>query len=210
MRGVTVTVAPTVEPISLADIKTHLRITDTDDDVYLETVRLTAIERVQEELNRFLAPQTVTYTLDAFHRVRRGPLDDFWYTDHPLGYERQAPDIQIPFGPVQGVTSIQYTDASGTLQTLASSEYQLAKATEPARIRPVTSWPVTKPEQYESVVITLTVGYAEGALPRRLAHGLKLIAAHLNENRDMALAFTLHDVEGLGVLLQDFRMTFIR
>ena len=207
MLGVTVTVAPTFDPLEIADAKDHMRITDADDDPYIESVIDAVVDKVQEELSIFLAAQTITYTLDAFAGPRRDALSDFWYSDHPLGFDRQSPNVLLPFAPVNTISSIQYVDTAGTTQALSSANYQLAAVTAPARIRPINAWPVTKPDYLEAVTITLTVGYASAAaMPARLVHGLKLAVAHMYEHREPFAAFGLQDVPGLGSLLEDFRV----
>jgi uncharacterized phiE125 gp8 family phage protein len=93
------TVAPTEEPIALEDAKQHLNIDATDKDAALVRMISGVRSYVEQYLNRGLLTQTWKMTLDGF-----------------------ADDVDLPMAaPLQSVTSVKYYDASGVLQTLAST-----------------------------------------------------------------------------------------
>src|SRR3546814_14676160 len=88
------------EPVSLAEAKAHLRVTD--DDPYisdLSTYIMAARKHVEQLLNASIVIQTRTLELDAF------PADG---------------RISLPYGPVTGVTTIAYTNADGNAATVDS------------------------------------------------------------------------------------------
>lgn len=142
--GIKRIIAPTVEPITVAEAKLHQRIDVADDDA-LVSMWITAIREHAEHLTgRTLAPTTWCLYLDEFS------------TD----------GIEIPGGPVTGITSVQYVDAAGDLQTLASTEYALDDAQEPSWLLPAdgVSWPATR-DVANAVRVTFTAGYAAADIP---------------------------------------------
>jgi hypothetical protein len=81
-------------------------------------------------LGRAIGQQTLEYRFDRWdHHGSESRFYDPYRArvklsgpDYPFyGYQ----DIPLPFPPVQSITSINYLDASGTLQTMDSSTYSL-------------------------------------------------------------------------------------
>src|SRR3546814_16072395 len=86
------------EPVSLAEAKAHLRVTD--DDPYisdLSTYIMAARKHVEQLLNASIVIQTRTLELDAF------PADG---------------RISLPYGPVTGVTTSAHNHADGKHATV--------------------------------------------------------------------------------------------
>ena len=145
--SLTRTVDPATEPITLAEAKTHLRIsTSADspqpaetlaDDAYIEDLIIEAREYVENVTGRALITQTFELKLDAFQTC-----------------------IKIPRPPLQSVSSVQYQDASDATQTLAASNYTVDADSEPGRL--VESNTGTYPSTYpdlDAVTITFVAGY---------------------------------------------------
>ena len=85
-----ITVNPTVEPITLADLKVQLGITDSNSDVVL-TRRITEARKWAEgHTKRSIMPQTHERRIDAF-----------------------ADKIQLPFPPVTGIVAVEYVNDAG-------------------------------------------------------------------------------------------------
>src|SRR5579871_1194930 len=143
------TVAPTAEPVSLAEAKAHIRVDITDDDDAITRYIATARRMVERITERQLVTATWLLTKDFF-----APID--------LLLPRIFGDVvTLPHPPLVEVLSIQYVDTAGVLQTLASTAYQVDSVNEPARLRPVygTFWPATR-WQLNAVQVTYNAGYA--------------------------------------------------
>src|SRR4051812_14255213 len=112
--------APNTEPVTLAEAKTHLRVTAADDDTYITALIKGARQHCEVVLNRALLQQDWDLFFDCFPDV-----------------------IRVPMPPLQSITSVKYIDLSGTLQTLDPTGYAVDKNFEPGRIKPAygTSWP---------------------------------------------------------------------
>ena len=158
--------APTVEPVSTADMRTHLRITQTSDNDYLDSLVKAAREACEEYQFRRLINSTWDLKLDFFP------------------YE-----ICVPYPPLSSVTSITYTDTAGDSQTLASTLYTVDTTMEPGRIVPAygQSWPSTR-AHINVVTVRYVAGYGSAAtsLPASTIHGIKKLAAFWYERRDAA------------------------
>lgn len=118
---------PTAEPVTLAQVKAHLRIDAdiTDDDALLAGLIPAARGQAEHRTGRRFGVQTWERTLDAF----------------PAG------PILLPNPPVTAVVSIEYDDTAGDEQTFAAENYRARLAGEPAAIRALTSWPATLGEE---------------------------------------------------------------
>ena len=90
--------------------------------------------------------------------------------------------------PLQSVTSIKYQDINGAEQTLSSSVYQVDSKSDVGRIvlADGESFPDTD-EVVNAVTIEYKAGYGDAAsdVPSLIKSSIKLIVAHLFENRDM-------------------------
>jgi len=153
-----VTTPPASEPVSLADMKEHLKVDVSDDDALI-TLQIVAARRWAELFcNRSIPSQTLTATLDLF------PSGDRCFI--------------LPQSPVISVTSIQYIDSVGDLQTLNSSLYTVDTNSIPARIEPVygTSWPSTR-TQLNAVTIVYVAG--QSTVDDDIVHAIKLLVGSL-------------------------------
>lgn len=130
--------APLAEPIHLDEAKKHLRVTTSDDDALIARAVRAARRHVETWCRRALVRQQRRLVLDAFPAT-----------------------IEIPVGPLRAVSSIQYLDTSGALQTLSSALYRVDTYSERARITPAygESWPSTYPVT-SAVLVNYTAGHA--------------------------------------------------
>lgn len=126
-----------VKPISLTAAKEHLRVTSTDEDALIASLIKVAAGRVETFCRRALVKQTRKLVLDCFPRV-----------------------IEPQRSPLRSVSSIQYLDTAGQLQTLDASRYRVDTYSCPGRIVPAygDSWPSTLPEP-NAVIVTYVAGH---------------------------------------------------
>lgn len=161
---------PAEEPISLEEIKEHLRLAPDDDEE--DELLLGMIKAARQKLDgrdgflgRALVAQTWRLTLDCFPRI-----------------------VSVPLPPLQSVTSITYLDAAGDEQTLEVAAYHVDGIgdSERATIRPARgrSWPSTW-EYPGAVAITFVAGYGEpDDVPDPIRQALRLHVGHLYNNRE--------------------------
>jgi uncharacterized phiE125 gp8 family phage protein len=174
MRGVRsslrVSVPPTVEPVSVAELKEHARIDHGHEDARLASLITTARLMVEKDTRRKLCTQTVILSLD--------------YLPSYI-----VPDIL----PIQSISGITYYDGNNALQTLAASTYEADLYAEPVIIRPAfgQTWPTTY-DRFGAVLVTMVAGYgAASAVPEDAKQAILLLASHWVENRESVLTGTI-------------------
>lgn len=157
--------APSVEPVTLAELKTHCRVDHDDDNAYLAS----AITAARQHVERFTGKTLVSTTYDLL------------YDEFPSG------PLEIPRGPLQSVTGVYYIDATTGLEvTLAADKYEVDTASDPGWIAPgADGWPDAK-ETINAVRVRFVAGYGATASdePAPLGFAIMQLAAHWYERRE--------------------------
>jgi uncharacterized phiE125 gp8 family phage protein len=182
--------APESEPVTVAELKAHLRITADDEDDLLSGLIVAAREFVEISAGC----QIVAATWDM-------SMDRFPCHAHPIQYAYGQ--IDLPRFPVSEVESITYYDTDGEVQTLSSDQYQVDGQARSPRIcpAPLTVWPVTQIGRINAVVVRFVAGYE--TIPERLKVTIKLLAGHLYEHREATITGSLAEIPlGLRTLLR--------
>lgn len=166
MYGLTVTIPPATEPISLAEAKTHLRIEHTLEDDLINSLIQAAREWCESYQGKAYINRTLALTLDAF----------------PAG------DIQIPRPPLQTVTTIAYNDVNGTPDTVDAADFVVDGSNyQGGRIGLAygCAWPSTYGEAGD-VTITYVAGYGATSafVPATVKAAMKLLVGHWYEHRE--------------------------
>jgi len=111
---------PELIPVSLAEAKSRLRITHSQEDDNITAMIKSATRWAEHELNWRLLTQTWNYFLDS------------WPGDI----------IRLPYPPLQSITHIKYYDADDAQQTLVeNTDYRIDTNSYPGRIEVIGSWP---------------------------------------------------------------------
>lgn len=158
---------PTVEPITISDVKAQLGIQadDTGSDAIISRRITEARQWAEDYMQRAL----ITRTLE----IR---LNDF---PHRCGFGSDA--IQLPFPDLLTVVSVKYIDLNGTEQTISSADYVVDTYNTIGRVRPVygVAWPYPRAEE-NAVRIQYTCGYGATALsvPALIREALLLLVGH--------------------------------
>ena len=132
---------PAVEPVTLQEAKTQMRVCDTADDAYISTLITAARQWVETQTGRAIVNQTWVDYRDLF-----------------------ADDMTLAIAPLSSVTNIKYYDTGGVLQTLAPSAYTADTVPTPGRVvlAYAQSWPAVQ-DVVNAVQTTYVAGY--GAAP---------------------------------------------
>lgn len=185
--AIQVTSQPAVEPVSLTDAKTYLRVTGTDEDTLITGFIAAARALVETYLGRKLITQTLKYTLDSIPRVR-GRRSDDWdgYMEGHIGdLEPLSERITLPYPPLQSVSSVVTYGLDNTSATFASSNYNANLATNAIYLNSGSIWPVNL-RSGAAMEITYVVGYGAAAAnvpPAILQAVMQVISAFYN-NRE--------------------------
>ena len=163
--ALTLVTAPAVEPITLNEAKSHLRVDFADDDSYITALIVAARMIAEERTGRALITQTWDYVLDDF------PIKDF---------------ISLRKPKLQSVTSVKYIDSDSAEQTVLTSEYLVDADSSPGRIvlKFAKIWPVATLQPASAVRIRMVVGYGLAIdVPQPLKQAILFLVAHWYENR---------------------------
>lgn len=158
-RFFTPSAAPAQPVVPLDEMKLHLRRDDDDDNAAILTAEAAAARHIESLVNRLIPARSATLHL----------------ADLPHG--RSA--IELPGGEVHSVEAIVIDGVD------YATDAFVVRGNSPARLIPSIAWPpVSDPESFP-VEITYTVGYSQ--VPADLVAAIKLLAAHLYENREAVL-----------------------
>ena len=168
----------TTEPLTLLDVRQHLRLPDdaAEADLLLGLIR-TARIYCENHTRRALAEQTLETYCDRF--PGSGP-------------------IALPCPPLVSVVEIGYTDSAGLETILPAADYLVDTMCEPGRVLPAygMAWPVFTPHPTAAVRIRFVAGFTD--LPEPIRQALLLLVGHWYENREATgtareqTAFSVH------------------
>jgi uncharacterized phiE125 gp8 family phage protein len=169
---------PTVEPVTLADVKLHCRVDHTDEDTYISGLLKAAREYCENFTGRAFVERTLQYNLNKWP-------------------SRKV--IYLPRPPLVSVTSVIYHTTTGTPITLtAGTDYLVDADSEPGAILlpDGKTWPTASLYPLNPIRITYIAGYeAETGppvnyrvnIPEYVNHAIKLYVGSLYENREAVL-----------------------
>jgi uncharacterized phiE125 gp8 family phage protein len=192
---------PTSEPITLAQAKDHLRISQTltNEDADITDMIVGARSYLEGAYGIRFMPQTVEVTLQQF------PRDD---------------RIRLPIWPATVVNYVKYTDVAnverdmivGTDNT-AEVLYRLWKKPAELILPFAKIWPPAVLQMADAVRIGLTVGFTGGSpefpLPVMSTRAMKLLVGHYYENRSAVTLGTLMKSDPLALAI-DHLMANVR
>jgi len=156
--------APSGEPVTATELRTHLRITTNDEDVYLR--ELITLARTHLEQITWRAFLTQTW--------------DYWWNDF------NVEPLKIPRPPLSSVTHVKYYDSDEVLQTLSTDTWENAERDGYGIVRRKydQDWPMLR-GYYDDVNLRAVCGYGDADdVPPNLKHAIKLLAGHWFENRE--------------------------
>lgn len=154
---------PTLQPITLAEAKEHLRVVHTDEDDYITGLIGVAVDYVEGYLHRSILTQT-------------------WRLEY-----QQWPDmIQLRPPPVASIDAVTYIDTDGASQTLASSVYVIDNTALIPELKLAynQSWPDVR-NQVGAIQVDYIAGDTAAAnVPNGIKSIVKIALADLYENRE--------------------------
>lgn len=180
--------AVNAEPVTIDEVKLHLRLTsDATEDALLANLITAARIYCEKYTGRAFAPQTLELLLDDF------PAVDF---------------IDLPMPPLTGVTSVKYKDYTGSETTMTTDDYIVDTDSLMGKVVLAygKSWPVFTAYPINPIRIRFVCGYA--TIPSVLKQAMLLLIGHWYENREAVLIGTISKQVEFAVasLLSQFRV----
>ena len=152
--------APTVEPVTLSEVKAHAVIGHDLDDALLAIMISAAREHGESLTGRSWAEKTLEVVLDSF----------------PGGA------IELPASPITAVTSIKYLDVDGVEQTMPDTDYVVDTDSLVGRVV-AEEWPETD-DTVNAVRVRYTAGWTPSTIPPALKQWVLIRVATLYEHRE--------------------------
>lgn len=168
------TVDATAEPVSTDEAKAHLRVLHSEDDTYIASLVKAARIFCEDHTSRAFIEQTWVATFDHICRER----------------------IWLPRPNLMAITSVQYRDTAGTLQTWDAANWEEDTDAYPGMIR-FTNEPEFSTDYQNPIRITYTAGFGAAAsnVPEALKHAIKFIVGHWYEHRQSVV--DAHEVQAM-------------
>lgn len=168
---------PGVEPVTYAEMVTHLKLDSDSEQTYVEALIVAARRMFEEFTGKSLVNTVWRAHWDYLPRVGT-------YVGAPVSRE-----IELPRAPLVSVAWIKYLDSAGVEQTFNAANYTLEAGLDPRRFSRLwlnadADWPELG-DFPGALRCQFTAGYgAAGAnVPAEIRAAIKLLAAHLFENR---------------------------
>lgn len=156
---------PAAEPVTVAALKSHLRIDTTDEDILLASLLLTSRMHIETALSLALINQSWTLRLDC------------WPRGHSL---------ELPLTPLRAVDEVRVKEANGEANVVAAESYLVDLAARPPRLVWNNVVPPAPQVPEGGIEIDLSAGFgADGeSVPAPLKYAILMLAAHWYEHRD--------------------------
>lgn len=155
-----VVTGPVLEPVSLDEAKLQLRVDIDTDDALISRIIQGARETLEERLGMALITQT----------------RDLYGLTFPA-----ETVLTLPYGPVQSVTGVYYTETDSSSElTFAAASYLSQTWRNAIVLKSGYAWPTDA-----TMRVRYVCGYTSaGLIPQRLRQALLLLVGHWYENRE--------------------------
>jgi uncharacterized phiE125 gp8 family phage protein len=152
---------PSLEPVTLAEAKAHLKVDTSDDDALIGTLITAARARAEWHTGRALVTQSWILWRDCWSQI-----------------------VEIPLPPLQAVTAVTTYARDGTAGVLDAGGYTVDAASQPGRI----DFGCTRPaglRAINAVAIAFDAGYGDGEadVPAPVREAILRIVAELYADR---------------------------
>jgi uncharacterized phiE125 gp8 family phage protein len=153
---------PAVEPVTLTEMKAHLRVDISNEDALISGLISAAREQAEETLRRSLGAQTLELVLTTW----------------------PSRSVELLRGPVRSIVSVEYTDIDGEEGEIDEGDYYLAAGGNLV-LAALASWPVVTIRELR---IRYEAGYATPAqIPVRYRQAIKMLVGDWYEHRESTL-----------------------
>lgn len=154
-KSARITTAPSGLVVSLERFKQFARIdADTEDDLITMYIKA-ATDAAQRYCQRYFINTTISFTMDSFSNCQ---LYEYGMMEGPTPSPYRTDSIELPYPPIQSITSITTYDVANTSTVLSSSAYTLDIEGGRVFLNEGYSWP-TNLRDKNAVVIVFVAGY---------------------------------------------------
>ncbi len=183
--------APAAEPVTLADAKAHLRVTDSVEDAIVSRLIVAARQAAEAATSRAFVTQSFRLTRDRFPKAARA--------------------VFLPRPPLRSIAAIRLYDAAGDATLWDSACYRVETFHTPGRLVLADSavWPLPGRAQ-SGIEIDFEAGYGAAAdVPAPIRQAILMLLAHYFENREQMALSQSFALPGADALLAPYRVRLL-
>lgn len=175
-KSVYVTASNDSPAISTATMKTFLRVDTSDDDTVIAAYVTTATEAIKQYLRLALLTETFVLKADGFAYAG---ADDRLLALGPGVHTASVPyvlgggeTLDLPFPPLQSVTSVVTYDRGNNSSTFSNTKYQVDLQSGRIYLNEGETWPTDLRAQ-DAVQVTYVAGYGSGSIPAPILQAIR-------------------------------------
>lgn len=183
-KSVSVSASADSPAVSLADMKLFLRVDGSGDDDIITAYIATATEAVKQYLRQAILTETFVFKADGF---TDGYGDDRLLALGPGVHTTSRPYIlgggdtlDIPFPPLQSVTSIVTYDRGNNASTYSADNYEVDLTSGRIYLDEGETWPSDLRAQ-DAVEVTYVAGYGSGSIPTPILEAIRMYVQSMYE-----------------------------
>ncbi len=186
-----VVTAPTLLPVTIAEIRRQVVVDTSDYDPQLEAFAEMATSQYENDTQMNLMEKTYIWTLPFFYDER----------------------IYLPKRPVTAIDWIKYYDGNETLATITSTDYELVSGIDGFNpgipyfeLKWDKDWPSTHSSRIDSVQIQFKAGFGstQASIPNLHKYPIWLAAAYMFEHRGEPISQSLKHLEAYQNMVNRF------
>lgn len=200
------TAPPACEPLTLAEVKTFLRVDQDADDDLIAGLISAAREACETATGRSLITRGYSLYLDCWPGTTTLPWWDGVEEGADVLFNGNA--LFLPRPPLQSVARIRVYNADNSYADMPSGSYVVDAVTAPGRIVLAGgALPPVPGRAANGIEVQFTAGYGASAdsVPPMLKQGMKQIIAHLYANRGDTASAAIQ-ASGATALFQSYCM----
>lgn len=188
-RGSRIVTLPEREPISLAEMKRHLRIEFDSDDAEISAYMIEARQAIEDMTGLAFINQSWALTIDRWPQgrevwwdgTREGHISQLYGPGSNVGH------VSLPRYPLSSVTSITtYDEESNATSVTVSDVFDIDTQQTPGRIvlKSGQTWPVAlRPSNAIQIVYVAGYGTSASNVPPSIRNAIKQMAAYMYSHR---------------------------
>lgn len=183
-----VTISTDSPAISTSDMKDFLRVTGSDDDAIIGAYVASATEAAKMHLRRAILTETFVMRMDRFSDIDADKALDRLGAGTHLAHKGTVlgaiDEIELPYMPIQSITSVVTYDDANNSSTFDSASYLLDGQGGRLILNDGYTWP-TDLRDSNAVEITFVAGYGSGNIPAPILEAIRMMVANMYEGCQM-------------------------